>query len=1123
MVWKWILTVILLWECLVITLVSPETYRIPSSGVFLSYLSANKPLNTPLTGGIVQEIRNVQCINLGNKKKSGHGSFCLWNGTDTNYTIHEQYMEIQKTILAAFSSDIHLVDHTWTLQCWIGENGSRITCEIQYLAQETDVNVAFIPKLYYARNDRYEHRIEPDCNCLGYKVCECFIPSVTYSDSFILWMEIPDPVTSLMSPPMSIKAAAIIKPDSPSDLRIEITEEGKLKILWSQPEPLTYRLQYQVKYYLNTTENNVQLYLMVGEPYVILNVTESCSPLVFEVRCRRLPTPGIWSNWSVPTVLKSQGGFYFPQKVLVPSGSSVSVYCMYCDNNRRVPSKDITWGLKLEVEIPSKQYTTISDYISKVTFTNLNTTIPQGKFHYDALYCCAPSVGCQPRYAEVYVVDVNISITCETNGRLTVMTCRWSAKQIAALKETNLTFQYYQNINYCFEMDINYGASISKSCALKEDGFYECVFNPIRTTYSYYMWVEVRSPMGTLKSTPVCVRPSDVAKPNTPLEVQAEITADTEHLHVSWRKPEFALFDVMYVYQVRYRVQGQETEWQVLDIYKNEFADIPEVDACEPYTVQIRCKAIDVSEYWSDWSNPVNTMIKDVRAPLKGPEFWRFVQKNIIQKGDNITLIWQPVQKEQLLCSVRGYEILHQVSNTVSWSESIGNATNYTFSLQHSAVIVTVRALNSLGHSKVNRHLTLSERMSAVKAVKSLDVYPLNSSAVAVWNLFPVPYEPLEFVLEWRNLRENAQVRWAFIPPNVSKYYFEDQFFFIEKYQFSLTPVFLEGISSTKTTYEFSKDEMQNNAGLYVILPVITATSFLLAITLAISHQRMKQMFWKDVPNPKYCSWAQGVNFQKPDTLEHLFIKHHEHLVHSFPLILEPEGIFENLNTDKDWEKEDLGIISIVDRLRDDRDSACATSHFSSGCTYAEEAEGSMYRGSTCQSSVKYATIISNPQQTKQCISGRKMSASSCDGCFLKNNSIVIGNLEDEKRAFLIMAGLQTKQPSKTSSNSTVSSEGFSEPSDPEGSFEGDILENNVYYVGIDSIQNNEHENYFSENPLVTYHLQENISYQEMDFRKDKSSEFIDNNYVHRSLVKKSLHSYMPQFQIQSTSDLEMF
>ncbi|XP_063795237.1 leptin receptor isoform X2 [Pseudophryne corroboree] len=860
---KWILTLLLHWECLTITIASPEAYSVPSSGVFLSYLLTNKSSNTPLLGGIVQDARHFQCSNADNKKNSGLGSLCLWNGTDSSYTTHEQYLEFKKTILAAFPSDVHLVDYTWSLQCWTGEeNSSRISCRIEYVAQEASMNVEYIPKLYYGRNDSYEHRIAPDCSCRGYRLCECLIPSVAYTDSYILWVEIPDPVPALLSPPLSISATAIIRPNSPSDLRIEITEEGKLKVLWSRPASLTHRLQYQVKYYSNTTEDNSQFYLIVEEPYVTLNVTASCSPLVFEVRCRRFPTPGVWSDWSIPTVLKTQDGFYFPQKVLAGSGSNISVYCIYCNNNRKVPSKDIIWGLNLINEVPSQQYTAISDYIGKVTFTNLIATTPKGKFQYDALYCCVPSIGCQPRYAEIYAMDVNISITCETEGNVSMMICRWSAQQVALLKESNITLRYYQNINYCFGTDINYNAAISKDCVL-EDGLYKCLFNTIKATYRYYMWVEIQHPMGTLQSPPVCIKPINNVKPYTPLAVQAEMTAGTEHLHVTWSPPRYAVFK--YMYRLRYRVQGQETEWQVLDIYNGTFANIYEVDACEPYTVQIRCIAISRSGYWSDWSQPINTAIKDLRAPLKGPEFWRIVQKNIIQKGDNITLVWQPLQREQLLCSVSGYEVLHQASNALIWSQYIGNTTNYTFTLQHSAVTVTVQARNSRGHSKVNRNLTLSEKMSAVKAVRSLDVYLLNSSAVAVWNLFPVAYDPLELVLEWRNLREKAQVRWAFIPPNVSKYYIEDQFFAIEKYQFSLTPVFSEGVSSPRITYEFSKvtGEMQNNAGFYVILPVITATSFLLAITLAITHQRMKQMFWKDVPNPKYCSWAQGVNFQK--------------------------------------------------------------------------------------------------------------------------------------------------------------------------------------------------------------------------------------------------------------------
>lgn len=252
-------------------------------------------------------------------------------------------------------------------------------------------------------------------------------------------------------------------------------------------------------------------------------------------------------------------------------------------------------------------------------------------------------------------------------------------------------------------------------------------------------------------------------------------------------------------------------------------------------------------------------------------------------------------------------------------------------------------------------------------------------------------------------------------------------------------------------------------------------------------------------------------------------MKHRHHLVHNFPLILEPEAIFENPNIDKGWEKEDVDNVSIVDWLTDDHDSACTTSHFSSSCTYADEAEVSMYRHSSCQSSVKYATIMTNPQQNKQCINERKISISSGDGCILRNNSIVIGNVENEKQAFLIMAGLHAKEPKMTSSNSTVSSEGFSEPTDQEESLEGDSPERNLYYLGLDSNQNNEPDNYFSTNPLVTYHIQENIPYQELDFRREKSSKLIENDYGHPGFLKRTLLPYVPQFQIQSPDDTEVF
>ncbi|XP_069837498.1 leptin receptor [Dendropsophus ebraccatus] len=1134
MVLRWILAA-LLQECLTISIVSSEVHILPPSGVYLSYLYNNDSSYSPPPGGLVPGMvterhgalqqRKFSCINVEHSKTGEYGILCLWNGMgrDPDTTVQD-YVEIKKLM---FPPNSHLVDHTWHLQCFMEVNTTLVTCKIQYVTQEKRVKMEFVPHLYYSRDDKDEDKMGADCRCDSHERCTCCLSPAAYNDSYILWIEIADPVKSVRFPPVRLHTAAIIKPEPPSDLRAEITSDGKLKVIWSSMASTSPGLQCQVKHYVNTTEAmSPPSYVVVEKTHVIIDVPDSCSPLVFEVRCRNISELGVWSNWSLPMVFKSQDGYYFPQRAVVSSGSSASFFCMYCNRNKKIPSKAITWGLNLVEQIPPRQYMTVSNYVGKVTIDNLNTTTPKGKFQFDALYCCMQGIECQPRYAEIYVIDTNISITCETNAKITAMTCRWMPKQIIPLKDITLTFRYYMEMDHSNETHIKYNASTIKDCKLQQDGSYQCVFNPIQTIYTYHMWVEIQHPSGTLRSPPVSLKPPDVVKPNPPPMVKAEMMVDTEQdrkcLHVTWGRPIRALRDIFY--QLRYRVKGQEAEWQVIEIYRKESANITNVDVCQAYTVQVRCQLVNVSKIWSDWTNAIDTVVRDIKEPLRGPEFWRIMTKNSIHKGDNVTLVWKPLQKEESLCSLQGYELVQQVSNIISWSTYVGNVSNYTLTLQGSSVTLTIRAVNSLGHSKMNHNLTLAKDMSTVKAVESLNVYALNSTVLAVWKIFPVPYELLGFVFEWRNLRGRTQMSWTYIPPNVSRYYIEDQFFAIEKYQFSLTPVFLEGVSSPHVTYEFSKvdtDEMQNNTGLYIILPAITATSFLLVITLAISHQRMKRLFWKEVPNPKYCSWAQGVNFQKPDTLENLFVKH-QHLAHNFPFILEPEAIFENLNIDKGWGKEDVDNVSIIERFTDDHDSACTTSHFSSSCTYADEAEIFMYKDGSCQSSVKYATIISNPQQSKQCINERKISVSSGDGCFLRNNSIVIGNLEDKKQAFLIMAGLHAKEPKMTSSNSTVSSEGFSEPTDQEESFEGDNSERNLYYLGLDSNQNNEQVNYFSTNSLVAYH-QENISYQELDYRREKSSKLIENDYGHPGFLKRALRPYMPQFQNGSPDDTEVF
>lgn len=91
---------------------------------------------------------------------------------------------------------------------------------------------------------------------------------------------------------------------------------------------------------------------------------------------------------------------------------------------------------------------------------------------------------------------------------------------------------------------------------------------------------------------------------------------------------------------------------------------------CVEYVVQVRCRELDGSGYWSDWSRAAQTLVQDIRglcfrvrdilraglchtqvslsfpnccfaAPLQGPEFWRIVSEDPGRKQRNVTLLWK--------------------------------------------------------------------------------------------------------------------------------------------------------------------------------------------------------------------------------------------------------------------------------------------------------------------------------------------------------------------------------------------------------------------------------------------------------------------------------------------------
>ncbi|XP_004483728.2 leptin receptor [Dasypus novemcinctus] len=817
---------------------------------------------------------NINTTYFSNLSSKTSSYCCFWSEQDKNCSIYANNTEGNASVSTVNASVFQQIGANWNIQCWMKGDLKLLICQMESLFNNTFKNYEFKAHLSYILSEDLEDSSlvsqigsfqSVQCTCTVNECCECHIPVPTakLSSTLLMHLEIASGGVIFQSPLISVQPINVVKPDPPLVLHVEITDSGELKISWSSPTLLPFQLQYQVKYSENSTTKVAETALATS--LLVDNVLPG-SLYEVQVRSKRLDGPGIWSDWSAPYIFTTQDVIYFPPKILTTVGSNVSFQCVYKNENKVVPAEKIVWWMNLAEKIPQSQYNVMSDHVSKVTLHNVNATIPRGKFTYNAVYCCNERE-CHHRYAELYVLDVNIKISCETDGYLSKMTCRWSTNTMPSLVGSTLQLRYRRRGLYCFNSPSIHPISEPKDCHLKSDGFYECVFQPIFLLSGYTMWIRINHALGSLDSPPACFTPESVVKPLPPSSVKAEITVNVGLLKISWEKPALPENDLQF--QIRYGLSGKEVQWKIYEVYdaKSKSCSLAVSDLCAVYAAQVRCKRLDGLGYWSDWSDLAYTVVMDVKVPARGPEFWRRISEDPTKKQRNVTLLWKPLMKHDSLCSVRRYVVEHHTSPNGTWSEDVGNYTESTFPWTEQTHTVTVLAINSIGASSVNSNLTFSWAMGEVNIVQSLSAYTLNSScAVLSWMLSPSHYNLMYLIIEWKNLNEDNEMKWIRIPSSVKKYYIHDQFIPIEKYEFSLYPVFVEGVGKPKIINSFTQDDIEkheNNAGLYVIVPIIISSSVLLLGTLLISHQRMKKLFWEDVPNPKNCSWAQGINFQK--------------------------------------------------------------------------------------------------------------------------------------------------------------------------------------------------------------------------------------------------------------------
>ncbi|KAM3841770.1 leptin receptor [Vipera latastei] len=1015
---------------------------------------------------------------------------CHWSDTYMNCFAHTAEMEAKAFISSRIvDSTLQQIDLIWNLQFWTNETTEELFCIMKLSTKSPYLNEDFTVNLLHALTDASlensstnslkENSTVTHCNTLKARKYECQISSVKLNHIYIMWLKITNGNILLQSPLMSVKPIDVVKPDPPLHLQVEMTDTGQLKISWSQPASKSNLFLYEVKCFTNSTKSFQQVAKITMGTSLTINNELLESSYIIQIRCKNHQELGLWSDWSSPFNLDLQDVMYFPSKLLASVGTNISFYCIYKTKNKMISSKKIVWWLNLAKEIPSNQYTFVNDYTSKITLTNLPAMKPGGKFLFNALYCCNENKECNHRYAELYIIDANINITCETYGNLQKMTCSWSIKPDPILLESTLLLRYYRNDIYCSESPSMHSDSEVKECNLLRNNVYECIFQPFYLLSGYTMWIEIKHSLGTITSRPVCVLPKEVVKPFSPFSVRAEITEDTGQLKVSWNNPELPKNDLQF--QVRYMASGEDINWKIQEVSAVSVTSVSIAvqDPCTVYMVQVRCSMTEGIGYWSDWSRSAYTVIKDIKAPLRGPEFWRVINEDPTTNQKNVTLLWKPLMKNLSLCSVLDYVVEHNTSENIAWSDYIENDTTYIFSWSEDIHSVKILAINSIGPSSVNFILTLSQRISTVNIVQSLNVYPMNSSCVIMsWTLLPMDCVVTSFVIEWTNLNGEEQIKWITAPSNVRRYHIFDNFVLIEKYRFSLYPVINEGITKPAITEGFSKDgiEKQHDVNFYVILPLMISCSFLLLGALLILQHRIKKLLWVDVPNPKNCSWAQGVNFQKPESFEHLFLKHPEAM--SFgPLLLESEIVLEDVSIDKAMKHEDkqelLAVDSLFATIQDfEHDSSCSSGHFKSDSFSENVHDGENKGGKSEQCNVKYATIISGsmssglygpPKDLSSPFDRGFVSLKSSGPASFSSISWAVGN-----QAFFILPDYFQDPPRKTVSLSVVSTEGFSESSEQDKTFsEGDSPERGLFYLGMGPLRNNENGIFLTENSNV--------------------------------------------------------
>ncbi|XP_028300361.1 leptin receptor isoform X2 [Gouania willdenowi] len=924
--------------------------------------------------------------------------------------------------------------------CRVDEGWVNFTCDLQRSHGHSSSRLdAGLMVVQLHRLLSQEADSEVDYNPVVCEAQDSFMCSFTIGTNRSFVTVVTVSLSDAAAPSVQLRIPAKpVKPSPPVHLSHIQTIEGELILQWDEPPDVSGPFRYEVRQAFNSTHADWKMSALL-EPRLPLDLMHKVNYSV-QVRCSQRVEPPLWSEWSEPHHIYLHVVSYIPEKVVVRPGENVTVYCVLNDHSTNASTA--LWRLNfLE---PLHHSHPVSQWVSQITVH------PSENRLYDVLQC---TQNWSIPYSQIYVQGAFINISCETSGDIDAMECRWTNTQwttpIFRSKWADMT---------CDEMEEKerVGEEVGALGPACTPFSSTCKIQPLRMN-CYKLWLEVPSQLGPIRSKPVYLSPIDHVKPHPPTNVRA-VSQSSRVLNITWEPPSLPAEGLQC--QIRYCLSSNmkaQPDWGVLEPVWIHRVEVVVPNMCKVYVVQVQCRRTTGMRYWSNWSHAVDSKPQNGRVPERGPDFWRIQRENVFGKSTNITLLFEHFS---IPGCVDGFVVQRQTADRSVIREQISaEAASYSFEWDQEPITVTVEAYNSKGSSTNNINMTL-EKQPKYRSVRSFHVSLINSSCVSVsWSLWSNSSKPLFMVVQWvpqRTQKEEEEgvseprgKTWSRLPYTEQTVYLRGDFFGTGDFGFYLYAVFADGEAEPVYTLATRRDP-----AVYLMLLIVSFLSIALFVTAVFTQNQVKRFVWRDVPNPRMCSWAKGEDFKKADTFHHL-VRAPEGLP-VWPLLLPPEKISKVIIMDQIKTTRRSSVVCLTpDHATDGPISVSQFGpevvHFEALSSIAMVTEKEVVlpvqqcqsgAESSAQSSVTYATVQhSDPKHQEEGIhlhdkegSGSSGSSSSDEGNFSANSDIS-GSFPSG------LWELYTVDPRRSCSYNSV--EELSETSEHENG-------NELYYLGMD-------------------------------------------------------------------------